>query len=306
MITAEHLTKRFGAKTAVDDVSFVLQPGTVTGFLGPNGAGKSTTMRMLVALDRPDEGRVQVNGRPFATYTAPMTEVGALLDASAVNPRRTARAHLRMLAATNGIGRSRVDEVLELTGLSPAARRRVGGFSLGMRQRLGIAASVLGDPHTILLDEPVNGLDPEGVLWIRSFVRSLAAEGRTVLLSSHLMSEVSQTADRIIVLGRGKVLADAPISDFLGAAGRDRIRVRASEPAALAERLHAEGGTITTTDDGALEVEGIPAARIARHAAALDLDLHELSPQRASLEEAYLALTDNAVEYRSHPATAAA
>lgn len=299
MIVAEDLTKRFGSKTAVDNVSFVLQPGTVTGFLGPNGAGKSTTMRMLVGLDCPNSGRVSVNGRSFAKHRAPMTEVGALLDASAVNPGRSARMHLQMLASTSGLDRKRVDTVMELTGVVPAADRRVGEFSLGMRQRLGIAASLLGDPHTVLLDEPVNGLDPEGVHWLRAFVCSLAEEGRTVLLSSHLMSEVAQTADRVMVLGRGRILADATIAGFLESEGRAYIRVRVSRPALLTEALRAEGASIAANSDGVLEVEGVTAACVARHASALDLDLHELSPQHPSLEDAYLALTDKAVEYRS-------
>ena len=305
MITAENLTKRYGSKTAVDGVSFHVRPGQVTGFLGPNGAGKSTTMRMIVGLDRPTAGSVTVGGREFTDSAAPMTEVGALLDAKAVHPGRTAESHLAMLAATHGIGRRRVDAVLEMTGLTSVARKRVGGFSLGMHQRLGIAATMLGDPHTLLFDEPVNGLDPEGVHWVRRFVRSLAAEGRTVFLSSHLMSEMAQTADHIIVLGRGRVMADAPVGDFL-ATGRERTRVRVSDAAALAGLLEADGATATITAPDLLEIEGVPAPRIARVAAGADLDLHELTPLRVSLEDAYLALTGDATEYRSAEAAVTA
>ncbi|GAA4771808.1 ABC transporter ATP-binding protein [Microbacterium gilvum] len=306
MITAENLTKRFGAKTAVDGITFEVRPGRVTGFLGPNGAGKSTTMRMVVGLDRPDAGTVTVNGRPFAEHSAPLTEVGALLDAKAVHPGRTAEAHLRLLAATHGIGRARVDEVMELTGITGVARKRVGGFSLGMHQRLGIAATMLGDPHTLILDEPVNGLDPEGVHWVRGFVRSLAAEGRAVFLSSHLMSEMAQTADHIIVLGKGRILADAPVGDFLQGSGRERTRVRASDARHLGSLLAGDGVTLTQTSSDTLEVEGLPAARITRVAVGADIDVHELVPLRGSLEDAYLALTGDAVEYRSDPAAVAA
>jgi ABC-2 type transport system ATP-binding protein len=305
MITAENLTKRFGAKTAVDGISFEVRPGRVTGFLGPNGAGKSTTMRMVVGLDRPDAGTVTVGGTPFPKLRAPMTEVGALLDAKSVHPARTAEAHLRLLAATHGIGRKRVGEVMEMTGISSVARKRVGGFSLGMHQRLGIAATMLGDPHTLILDEPVNGLDPEGVHWVRGFVRALAAEGRSIFLSSHLMSEMAQTADHVIVLGRGRVLADAPVGDFL-AGDRERVRVRVSDPAQLGVLLAAEGVTIAHAAGDTLEIEGIPAAHITRAAVGAGIDVHELTPLRASLEEAYLALTGDAVEYRSDPAAVAA
>ncbi|MDI6942874.1 ATP-binding cassette domain-containing protein [Microbacterium barkeri] len=306
MITAENLTKRFGAKTAVDGISFEVRPGQVTGFLGPNGAGKSTTMRMIVGLDRPDAGSVTVNGRPFAQHAAPMTEVGALLDAKAVHPGRTAEAHLRMLAATHGIGMARVAEVMELTGIAGVAKRRIGGFSLGMHQRLGIAATMLGDPHTLILDEPVNGLDPEGVHWVRGFVRSLAAEGRAIFLSSHLMSEMAQTADHIIVLGKGRILADAPVGDFLRGSERERTRVRSSDARRLGLLLADPGIAITQAAADTLDVEGLPAAQITRVAVNADIDVHELVPLRGSLEEAYLALTGDAVEYRSDPAALAA
>jgi len=306
MITAENLTKRFGAKTAVDGATFTAQPGQVTGFLGPNGAGKSTTMRMVVGLDRPDAGSVTVAGRPFTDSPAPMTEVGSLLDAKAVHPRRTAEAHLRMLAATHGLGAKRVRTVLELTGLEHVARKRVGGFSLGMHQRLGIAATMLGDPHTLIFDEPVNGLDPEGVHWVRRFVRSLAAEGRTVFLSSHLMSEMAQTADHIVVLGKGKVLADAPVGDFIDGGRRERTRVRVSDARRLAPLLASSGVSVTTAGDDVVEVEGLPAPRIAAAAIGAGLELHELTPLRASLEDAYLALTGDATEYHSSEAALAA
>ncbi|WP_156760419.1 ABC transporter ATP-binding protein [Microbacterium karelineae] len=306
MITAENLTKRFGAQTAVDDVSFTVKPGQVTGFLGPNGAGKSTTMRMIMGLDRPTSGSAAVNGRPFAEHPDPMRQAGALLDAKAVHPGRRAVDHLRLLAATNGLPRRRVDDVMELTGIAAVQRRRIGGFSLGMHQRLGIAATMLGDPQVLMFDEPVNGLDPEGVHWVRGFARARAAEGRTVFISSHLMSEMAQTADHIIVLGRGRVLADAPIDEFIRASENPTTRVRVSDATVLTSLLAADGVAITQTAGDELEVAGIPAHRIARVAALEGLDLHELTPVAASLEDAYLALTDDATEYRSDAAALAA
>ncbi len=306
MITAQNLTKRFGAHTAVDDVSFTIMPGQVTGFLGPNGAGKSTTMRMIMGLDRPTHGSTTVNGRPFGEHTDPMRQAGALLDAKAAHPGRRAVDHLRLLAATNGIARSRVDDVMELTGITSVARRRIGGFSLGMHQRLGIATTMLGDPDVLIFDEPVNGLDPEGVHWVRGFAKARAAEGRTVFISSHLMSEMAQTADHIIVLGKGRVLADAPIAQFLGGADQERTRVRVSDATVLGSILSADGVSITQTDAESLEVAGLPPAHIARRAALENLDLHELTPLNASLEEAYLALTDDATEYRSDRTAVAA
>src|SRR5690554_6917517 len=240
MIEATNLTKRYGKKTAVDDVTFTVEPGRVTGFLGPNGAGKSTTMRMIVGLDRPTAGRVRVNGRLYAEHRAPLQEVGTLLDAKAVHTGRTAYNHLLAMAATHGIGRKRVDEVVEMTGLGPVARKRVGGFSLGMGQRLGIAAALLGDPQTLILDEPVNGLDPEGVLWVRNLVRYLAGQGRTVFLSSHLMSEMAQTADHIFVIGRGSILADAPVAEIVAAGTAGRVRVRTPRAGELEQLLRAE------------------------------------------------------------------
>ncbi|PPL14316.1 MULTISPECIES: ABC transporter ATP-binding protein [Microterricola] len=299
MITAEGLSKRYGAKTAVNDISFTVRPGQVTGFLGPNGAGKSTTMRMIVGLDRPSAGSVSVNGKPYAAHAAPLREVGALLDAKAVHTGRSAENHLLAMAATHGIGAKRVKEVIELTGLQSVAKKRVGGFSLGMGQRLGIAAALLGDPATLILDEPVNGLDPEGVLWVRQLVRSLAAEGRTVFLSSHLMSEMAQTADHIIVLGRGQIIADAPVADIVAGASLASVTVRTPHASQLAELLSAPDVAVLRSENGLLQVTGVAAAQIGELAAAHSLVLHELTPQNASLEEAYMALTQDAVEYRT-------
>ncbi len=299
MITAEGLVKRFGDKTAVQDVSFTVRPGSVTGFLGPNGAGKSTTMRMIVGLDRPTSGRATVNGQEYRRLRAPLAEVGVLLDAKAVHTGRTARNHLRAMAATHGIPARRVDEVMGLTGITSVANKRAGKFSLGMGQRLGIASALLGDPHTLILDEPVNGLDPEGVRWVREFVRHLAAEGRTVLLSSHLMSEMSQTADHVIVLGRGRVLADATLSDLVRDLTTATVHVRSPRAAELISALAASGTEITATGPETFEVQGVPAAHIGDVAAAHSLPLHELTPTTGSLEDAYLALTGESVEYVS-------
>ena len=297
MIEARALTKRYGTKTAVGGIDFSVQPGRVTGFLGPNGAGKSTTMRMIVGLDRPTSGTVTVNGKPYAEHRAPLREVGVLLDAKAVHTGRTAYNHLRAQAATHGIGRERVDEVIALTGLESVARKRVGGFSLGMGQRLGIASALLGDPQTLILDEPVNGLDPEGVTWVRQLVRALAAEGRTVLLSSHLMSEMAQTADHIIVLGRGQVLADAPVSEIIAGAGGQTVRVRTPQPDRLAAALPGVSGA--PLPDGAISLQGVTAEQVGDAAAEAGIPLHELTPVSSSLEEAYLALTQDEVEYRA-------
>ena len=299
MIEATHLTKRYGTKTAVNDVSFSLRPGQVTGFLGPNGAGKSTTMRMLVGLDRPTSGSITVLGKPYAEHRNPLSVVGALLDAKGVHPGRSARSHLRALAATPGISDARVNKVLELTGLESVAHKRVGGFSLGMGQRLGIAAALLGDPQVLVLDEPVNGLDPDGVLWVRSFVRAFAAEGRTVLLSSHLMSEMAQTADHVIVLGRGSVIADAPIAELIaGGSGQRTVRVTSPESIRLGELLRAQGARSTQQSDGdELLLQGITAAQVGELAAAHGIVLHGLSTDTASLEDAYLELTRGELEY---------
>ncbi|MGW9629275.1 ABC transporter ATP-binding protein [Agromyces sp. NPDC055520] len=299
MITAEGLVKRYGAKTAVNDISFTVRPGQVTGFLGPNGAGKSTTMRMIVGLDRPSDGSVTVNGKPYAAHRAPLHEVGALLDAKAVHTGRSAYNHLLAMAATHGIGASRVREVIELTGLESVARKRVGGFSLGMGQRLGIAAAMLGDPATLILDEPVNGLDPEGVLWVRQFVRHLASEGRTIFLSSHLMSEMALTADHLIVLGRGEIIADAPVADIIAGGTRPRVLVRSPHSSQLAELLAAPEVAVIRSEAGVLEVTGVEASGIGDLAALNQLTIHELTPLSASLEEAYMALTSDAVEYRT-------
>jgi ABC-2 type transport system ATP-binding protein len=299
MIQADLLTKTYGNTTAVDSVSFTVQAGKVTGFLGPNGAGKSTTMRMIVGLDAPSSGTVTVNGRSYDAFPSPMTEVGALLDAKAMHPGRTARDHLRSLAATHRIGKSRIESVLDLTGLSAVAGKRVGGFSLGMGQRLGIAAALLGDPGTLILDEPVNGLDPEGVLWVRHLARSLASEGRTVLLSSHLMSEMAQTADHLIVLGRGRVIADAPVDTIVNAASGAVTRVTAPRIDDLARALISPDVTMTRIDANTLQIAGRRSSDVGELAARLGIPLHELTPVHASLEDAYLALTHDEVEYRS-------
>lgn len=298
MIEIEQLTKRFGSGTAVDAISCTVQPGMVTGFLGPNGAGKSTTMRMIVGLDRPTSGRVAVNGRPYAELAAPMHEVGALLDAKAAHPGRTAESHLLGLAATHGIGKRRVAEVIALTGLESVARRRIGGFSLGMGQRLGIAAALLGDPRILILDEPVNGLDPEGVLWVRQLARHYAAEGRTVLLSSHLMSEMAQTADHVIVLGRGRIIADAPLDALTSGASLASVRVRSPQAGELAALVASPEVQVASSAHDVLEIRGLEAARLGEAAAAAGIVLHELTPVTASLEDAYLALTQDEVEYR--------
>jgi ABC-2 type transport system ATP-binding protein len=299
MIEIEGLTKRYGHKVAVDNISCTVRPGPVTGFLGPNGAGKSTTMRAIVGLDRPTSGRALVNGKFYAQHRAPLHEVGALLDAKAVHTGRTAYNHLLAMAATHGISSRRVNEVIEMTGLESVARKRVGGFSLGMGQRLGIAAALLGDPKTLILDEPVNGLDPEGVLWVRNLTRYLAAQGRTVFLSSHLMSEMAQTADHVIVLGRGRIIADAPIADILNGATKKLVRVRTPQAQLLTDRIAGPGVTVSSAELNVLEIAGIPAAHIGEIAATSGIVLHELTPVAASLEEAYLELTHDDVEYRT-------
>ncbi len=299
MIEAHQLTKRYGDKTAVDDISFTIAPGSVTGFLGPNGAGKSTTMRMIMGLDRPTSGTVTVNGKPYARHRAPLAEVGALLDAKAVHTGRSARSHLRTMAATHNIPVARVDEVIEMTGLATVAHKRVGGFSLGMGQRLGIASAMLGDPRTLILDEPVNGLDPEGVQWVRRLVRSLADEGRTVFLSSHLMSEMAQTADQLLVIGRGRIIAAGPVQQVIDSVSAAAVRVRSPRATELAALLEADGAAVTSSAPGALELRGIDAERVGELACAHGIALHELSPRSASLEEAYMSLTQGAVEYRS-------
>jgi ABC-2 type transport system ATP-binding protein len=300
MIEVEHLTKMYGSKTAVQDVSFTIRPGMVTGFLGPNGAGKSTTMRLIVGLDRPTSGRVTVNGAEYSTLRAPLREVGVLLDAKAVHTGRSALGHLLAIAATHSIPHSRVDEVIDLTGLGAVANKRVGGFSLGMGQRLGIAAALLGDPATLILDEPINGLDPEGVIWVRNLALHLAKEGRTVFLSSHLMSEMAQTADHIIVLGRGRVIADAPVADILALAHGAAVNIRTPDAERFAAVLSAHGGSqVSSSEPGLLTVTGLTAPQIGELAASERVVLHELSPLSGSLEDAYLTLTQDEVEYHA-------
>lgn len=298
MIEAAGLVKRYGAKTAVAGIDFQVRPGIVTGFLGPNGAGKSTTMRMIVGLDAPTAGSVIVNGKPYREHRAPLHEVGALLEAKAAHKGRTARNHLRVLAATHGIPDRRVDEVIDLAGLHEVARKRVGGFSLGMGQRLGIAAALLGDPATLILDEPVNGLDPDGVRWVRTFVRQLAAEGRTVLLSSHLMSEMAQTADHVIVLGRGRVLADMPIQQLI-AGGGSKVSVASPRAAELAPLLRSKGAIVAAQSGDRFDVTGIDAPAVGDAAAAAGIALHELTTVGSSLEEVYMSMTADEVEYKS-------
>ena len=296
MIQVRELTKKYGAKTVVDRLSFTAEPGQVTGFLGPNGAGKSTTMRMIVGLDAPASGDVLVNGKPYASSKAPLHEIGVLLEARAMHPGRTAVSHLLSLARTHGIARSRVDEVLGLVGLSDVAHKRVGAFSLGMGQRLGIAAALLGDPAVVMLDEPVNGLDPDGVLWVRNLLTGLAAEGRTVMLSSHLMSEVSLIADHLVIIGRGRLLADTTVADFVTAEG---VRVVTAAPDELRGLIAGPGITVTSTGAEELLVAGTTARKIGLAAATRGIPLFELTPQNASLEQAFMDLTHNAVEYEA-------
>ena len=297
MIEARELTKKYGKKTAVDGITFTVRPGIVTGFLGPNGAGKSTTMRMILGLDAPTSGSVLVNGRNYAELAAPLHEVGALLEARAVHTGRSATDHLRAMAATGGIGRRRVEEVIDMAGLREVAGQRAGAFSLGMGQRLGIASALLGDPATLMLDEPVNGLDHDGILWVRTLLRKLADEGRTVFLSSHLMSEMALTADHLIVIGRGRVLRDVSVAQFLDDAGGSRVQLRSPHAAELRELLVGADVTVSSTAPGELEVRGLTSDEIGRRAAAAHLTLFELHHLRASLEDAYMEITRSAVEY---------
>jgi ABC-2 type transport system ATP-binding protein len=299
MIEATELTKRYGEKTAVDGLTFTVQPGVVTGFLGPNGAGKSTTMRMILGLDAPSAGRVTVSGRRYRDLPAPLHEVGALLEARAIHTGRSATNHLLALAHTHRIPRTRVEEVIDLVGLRPVARKRAGTFSLGMGQRLGIASALLGDPKTLVLDEPVNGLDPEGILWIRKLLRSLAAEGRTIFVSSHLMSEMALTADHLIVIGRGRLLADMPTEAFIEQASPALIRVRSPHATELRLTLAGTGVTITSDERGTLQVTGLTQEEIGDRAAAAGLTLHELTAHRTSLEEAFMEMTRGSVEYEA-------
>jgi len=299
MIEVHELTKRYGSAVAVDGLSFTVHPGRVTGFLGPNGAGKSTTMRVILGLDAPAAGWATVSGRPYQRLARPLHQAGALLDAGAVHGGRTARDHLRAIAASNGIGARRVGQVLALVGLDGAAGRRVRGFSLGMRQRLGIAAALLGDPPVLMFDEPVNGLDPEGIAWIRGLLKSLAAEGRTIFVSSHLMSEMALTADHLIVIGRGRLVADAPIAEFVQQGSRRDVVVRSPRAADLAGLLAARGAAVTAEPGGGLAVTGLAAPAIADLAREHAISVHELTPRHASLEEAYMELTRDSVEYRA-------
>jgi ABC-2 type transport system ATP-binding protein len=299
MIEVENLTKRYGDRTAVDGVSFQVHPGTVTGFLGPNGAGKSTTMRMIAGLDQPTAGRVRVNGRDYRDAQAPMAELGVLLEAKAVHPGRSARDHLLVLAQTAGLGKARIDEVIEQVGLAAVAGRRVGGFSLGMGQRLGIAVALLGKPRTIMLDEPVNGLDPEGVRWVRTLLRSLADQGCTVFVSSHLLGEMAETADRLVVIGRGQVIADSTVEGFVAGMVSDAVVVRTPEAARLRTLLSGPGITVTADSEDALHVRGLPTDQIGRAAWQANIPLLELSVARGSLEEAFMQATNDSTEFIS-------
>ncbi|HLL37762.1 MAG TPA: ABC transporter ATP-binding protein [Streptomyces sp.] len=299
MIELEGLTKRYGEKVAVNNLTFAVRPGMVTGFLGPNGAGKSTTMRMILGLDRPTAGDVRIDGRHYDRLRDPLKYIGALLDAKAVHGGRSAYHHLLCLAQSNGIPRQRVHEVLDTVGLTAVARKKAKGFSLGMGQRLGIAAALLGDPRILMFDEPVNGLDPEGIHWIRTLMKSLASQGRTVFVSSHLMSEMALTADHLVVIGQGRLLADTSMADFIARNSRSYVRIRTPQPERLLDVLHGAG--ITAADGGgAFEVDGEKPERIGELAAEHQVVLHELSPQQASLEEAFMRLTAESVEYHAH------
>jgi len=302
VIEIRGLTKRYGPTVAVDGLTFDVVPGRVTGFLGPNGAGKSTTMRVILGLDAPTAGTVTVAGRRYRALRRPLPVAGAMLEAAAIHPGRSARSHLRALAAANAIPRRRVDEVLGLTGLDGVASDRAGGFSLGMTQRLGIAAALLGDPQVLLLDEPVNGLDPDGVAWIRTLLRSLAGEGRTVFVSSHLMSEMALTADHLIVIGRGRLIADTTVEQFVRQSSGSWVQIRSPEPGRLARLLRGHGAVVEAGHDGALAVHGTGAAAVGDLAARHGIAVHELVARRASLEEAFMELTRDAVDYQPHPA----
>jgi ABC-2 type transport system ATP-binding protein len=300
MIDVSHVTKRYGEKVAVDDLTFAVKPGIVTGFLGPNGAGKSTTMRMILGLDAPTSGHVLVNDNAYRDLPAPLHEVGAMLEARAIHTGRSAFHHLLAMAQTHGIPRSRVTEVVDIVGLAEVARKRVGGFSLGMGQRLGIAAALLGDPAVLILDEPANGLDPEGILWIRNLLTSLAAEGRTVFLSSHLMSEIALTAEHLIVVGRGRLIADTTVAEIVAQASEHQaVHVRTPDATRLRDALAGDGVTIVSDERGRLEVHGLSSEQIGEIAARLGIVLHELTRQSASLEDAFMALTGDAVEYHA-------
>jgi len=305
MIEVENLSKRYGEKLAVDGLDFVVQPGVVTGFLGPNGAGKSTTMRMIAGLDAPTAGRVRVNGREYRAAPAPMAELGILLEARAMHTGRSARHHLLALAQTNGVSRRRVDEVIGMAGLGEVAGKRVGGFSLGMGQRLGIAAALLGDPRVVVLDEPVNGLDPEGVLWVRTLLKGLAADGHTVFVSSHLMSEMALTAAQLVVIGRGRLIADTTVGEFVARAGGSAVTVRTPQAPRLRELLLGPDITVTSDQPGVLHVRGLTAEQIGAAAWQAHLPVFELSTRHASLEAAFMQLTDDSVDFRAYAAAEA-
>jgi ABC-2 type transport system ATP-binding protein len=302
VIEANALTKDYDDKRAVDGLSFEVRPGIVTGFLGPNGSGKSTTMRLILGLDRPTSGSVTVNGKPYRKHAAPLHEVGALLEARSVHTGRSARNHLLALAQTHGISRARVDELIDLVGLHDVAKKRAGQFSLGMGQRLGIATALLGDPQTVMLDEPVNGLDPEGIHWIRTLLKGLASEGRTVFVSSHLMSEMALTADHLIVIGRGKLIADTSVADFVAGASKNLVHVRSPQAPAFAEVLTGLGASVVTAESDELEVSGLTPEQVGEAAAAHQIVLHELTPHQASLEEAFMDLTRGDLEFAAHEA----
>jgi ABC-2 type transport system ATP-binding protein len=300
MIEVEHVTKRYGEKLAVEDLSFTVKPGIVTGFLGPNGAGKSTTMRMILGLDAPTSGTARVNGQAYQGLNAPLHEIGAMLEARAIHTGRSAYYHLLAMAQTHGIGRARVDEVIDVVGLTNVARKRVGSFSLGMGQRLGIASALLGDPAAVILDEPANGLDPEGILWIRNLLKGLAADGRTVFLSSHLMSEMAVTAEHLIVVGKGRLIADTTVAEIVAEASHDiGVRVRTPQATVLRDVLVAEGARVAVEERGLLDVRGLAHERIGELAAGRSIVLHELTPRNASLEEAFMRLTGESVEYHA-------
>jgi ABC-2 type transport system ATP-binding protein len=307
MIEINHVTKRYGEKVAIDDLTFTVQPGIVTGFLGPNGAGKSTTMRVILGLDRPDSGVASVNGKHYHDLPAPLHEIGALLEARAIHTGRSAYNHLLAMAQTHGIPRKRVGEVIELVGLEQVARKRAGGFSLGMGQRLGIAAAMLGDPQTLILDEPANGLDPEGILWIRTLLKNFASDGRTVFLSSHLMAEMAQTADHLVVIGRGKLIADTTVAEVVAQASLGgEVKVRTPDADRLRTALAGEGVQITSPEREVLQVRGLSSAQVGEAAARAGIVLHELVAAQATLEQAFMALTGSTVEFHAaddaHPA----
>ncbi len=300
MIEAHNLTKRYGDTVAVDDLSFTVKPGVVTGFLGPNGSGKSTTMRLILGLDAPDSGDVTVGGKHYADHPAPLHEVGALLEARSIHTGRSAYNHLLALAQTHGIPRSRVDELIDLVGLSSVARKRAGQFSLGMGQRLGIAAALIGDPAVCMFDEPVNGLDPDGIRWIRDLMKALASDGRTVFLSSHLMSEMALTADHLIVVGRGRLIADASVDEFLRRHSKKVVRVRSPQATELVAAVSGPDVSVVTLEPGLLVIEGLTAEQVGEQAARSNLVLHELTPEQVTLEEAFMDITQGELEFKAH------